>query len=86
MQDKQQIYGRNNMVMLYKHNKIYGSLGLTEQFVFDTINGENTVVLNNPKVGKFKDVVTDLNILGNSHQDSTTGKQLFDVSLSLIHI
>lgn len=68
------------MVMLYKHNKIYGSLGLTEQFVFDTINGENTVVLNNPKVGKFKDVVTDLNILGNSHQDSTTGKQLFDVS------
>jgi hypothetical protein len=80
MQDKQQIYGRNDMVMLYKHNKIYGSLGLTEQFVFDTINGENTVVLNNPKVGKFKDVVTDLNILGNSHQDSTTGKQLFDVS------
>lgn len=80
MQDKQQIYGRNDMVMLYKHNKIYGSLGLTGQFVFDTINGENTVVLNNPKVGKFKDVVTDLNILGNSHQDSTTGKQLFDVS------
>lgn len=37
-------------------------------------------MLNNPKVGKFKDVVTDLNILGNSHQDSTTGKQLFDVS------
>lgn len=80
MQDKQQIYGRNDMVMLYKHNKIYGSLGLTEQFVFDTINGENTVVLNNPKVGKFKDVVTDLNILGNSHQDSTTGKNLFDVN------
>lgn len=22
MQDKQQIYGRNDMVMLYKHNKI----------------------------------------------------------------
>lgn len=85
MQDKQQIYGRNDMVMLYKHNKIYGSLGLTEQFVFDTINGENTVVLNNPKVGKFKDVVTDLNILGNSHQDSTTGKQLFKLTDNYLH-
>lgn len=85
MQDKQQIYGRNDMVMLYKHNKIYGSLGLTEQFVFDKINGENTVVLNNPKVGKFKDVVTDLNILGNSHQDSTTGKQLFKLTDNYLH-
>lgn len=85
MQDKQQIYGRNDMVMLCKHNKIYGSLGLTEQFVFDTINGENTVVLNNPKVGKFKDVVTDLNILGNSHQDSTTGKQLFKLTDNYLH-
>lgn len=85
MQDKQQIYGRNDMVMLYKHNKIYGSLGLTEQFVFDTINGENTVVLNNPKVGKLKDVVTDLNILGNSHQDSTTGKQLFKLTDNYLH-
>lgn len=85
MQDKQQIYGRNDMVMLYKHNKIYGSLGLTEQFVFDTISGENTVVLNNPKVGKFKDVVTDLNILGNSHQDSTTGKQLFKLTDNYLH-
>lgn len=85
MQDKQQIYGRNDMVMLDKHNKIYGSLGLTEQFVFDTINGENTVVLNNPKVGKFKDVVTDLNILGNSHQDSTTGKQLFKLTDNYLH-
>lgn len=85
MQDKQQIYGRNDMVMLYKHNKIYGSLGLTEQFVFDTINGENTVVLNNPKVGKFKDVVTDLNILGNPHQDSTTGKQLFKLTDNYLH-
>ena len=85
MQDKQQIYGRNDMVMLYKHNKIYGSLGLTEQFVFDTINGENTVVLNNPKVGKFKDVVTDLNILGNSHQDSTTGKRLFKLTDNYLH-
>lgn len=85
MQDKQQIYGRNDMVMLDKHNKIYGSLGLTEQFVFDTINGENTVVLNNPKVGNFKDVVTDLNILGNSHQDSTTGKQLFKLTDNYLH-
>lgn len=77
MQYKQQIYGRNDMVMLEKHNKIYGSLGLTEQFVFDTIKGENHVVLKNPKEGSFEKVVTNLTLKGKSQQNSTTGKNLF---------
>lgn len=76
MQNEQQIYGRNDMIMLEKHKKIYGSLGLTEQFVFDTIQGEGMVVLNNPKKGMFEKVVTNLTLQGNTKQDSTTGKNV----------
>lgn len=77
MGNKEQIYGRNDMVMLDKHNKIYGSLGIVEPYVFDTKTGE-TIVMENPKKGKFEDVVTEFSVYGKSTQVNTTGAQLFD--------
>lgn len=77
MGNKEQIYGRNDMVMLDKHNKIYGSLGIVEPYVFDTKTGE-TIVMENPKKGKFEDVVTEFSVYGKSTQVTTTGAQLFD--------
>ena len=79
-QNKQneQIYGRNDMVMLDGHNKIYGSLGMAEQYVFETVEG-NPVVLQNPVEGKVKDVITEFFMQGWTEQDSTTGAQLFDI-------
>lgn len=32
-QSEQQIYGRNDMIMLEQNNKIYGSLGLADRYV-----------------------------------------------------
>ena len=78
MGNKEQIYGRNDMVLLDKHNKIYGSLGIVEPYVFDTKTGE-TIVMENPKKGKFEDAVTEFNVYGKSTQVTTTGAQLFDV-------
>lgn len=78
MGNKEQIYGRNNMVMLDKHKKIYGSLGIVEPYVFDTKTGE-TIVMENPKKGKFEDVVTEFSVYGKSTQQTTAGAQLFDV-------
>ena len=78
MGNKEQIYGRNDMVMLDKHNKIYGSLGIIEPYVFDTKTGE-TIVMENPKKGKFEDVVTEFSVYGKSTQVTTIGAQLFDV-------
>ena len=77
MGNKEQIYGRNDMVMLDKHNKIYGSLGIVEPYVFDTKTGE-TIVMENPKKGKFEDVVTEFSAYGKSTQVTTTGAQLLD--------
>lgn len=73
----EQIYGRNDMVMLDGHNKIYGSLGMAEQYVFNTVEG-NPAILPYPKAGKLKDVATEFEMQGWTEQDSTTGAQLFD--------
>lgn len=80
---KEQIYGRNDMVMLDKHNKIYGSLGIAEQYVFNTAEG-NPVILRYPKKGKLKDVATEFEMQGWTEQDSTTGAQLINQDETVI--
>lgn len=73
--NNEQIYGRNDMIMLDPNNKIYGSLGLADNYVMKTEEGTR-LVLNNPKSGRFCDVLTEFNIYGRSEQKSTTGAQL----------
>lgn len=73
--NNEQIYGRNDMVMLNPNNKIYGSLGIADKYVMKTEEGTR-LVLSNPKPGKFGDVLTESNIYGRSEQKSTTGSQL----------
>ena len=75
-----QIYGRNDMIMLYQNNKIYGSLGLADRYVMKTEEGTR-LVLNNPKQGRFGDVLTEFNMYGRSEQFSTTGAQLFNENI-----
>ena len=70
--NNEQIYGRNDMIMLDPNNKIYGSLGLADNYVMKTEEGTR-LVLNNPKQGRFADVLTEFNIYGRSEQKSTTG-------------
>lgn len=77
IETKEQIYGRNDMVMLDKHNKIYGSLGIAEQYVFNTAEG-NPAILRSPIAGKAEDVITQFEMQGWTEQNSTTGAQLFD--------
>lgn len=73
--NNEQIYGRNDMIMLDQNNKIYGSLGLADKYVMKTEEG-TMLALNNPKLGKFGDVLTEFNIYGRSSQFTTTGKNL----------
>lgn len=73
--NNEQIYGRNDMIMLDPNNKIYGSLGLADNYVMKTEEG-TSLILNNPKPGSFGDVLTEFNIYGRSEQKSTTGAQL----------
>ena len=73
--NNEQIYGRNDMIMLDLNNKIYGSLGLADNYVMKTEEGTR-LVLNNPKLGKFGDVLTEFNMYGMSSQNKTTGKNL----------
>lgn len=75
-----QIYGRNDMIMLDQNNKIYGSLGLADRYVMKTEEGTR-LVLNNPKQGRFGDVLTEFNMYGRSEQLSTTGAQLFNENI-----
>lgn len=75
-----QIYGRNDMIMLDQNNKIYGSLGLADRYVMKTEEGTR-LVLNNPKQGRFGDVLTEFNMYGRSEQFSTTGAQLFNENI-----
>lgn len=49
---------------------------MTFKFNYETSKGIKQVILTNCGQAPFK----RFSILGNSHQDSTTGKQLFDVS------
>lgn len=78
--NNEQIYGRNDMIMLDPNNKIYGSLGLADNYVMKTEEGTR-LILSNPKLGKFGDVLTEFNIYGRSEQFSTTGVQLLNENI-----
>ena len=73
--NNEQIYGRNDMIMLDPNNKIYGSLGLADNYVMKTEEGTR-LMLSNPKLGRFGDVLTEFNMYGRSEQNKTTGKNL----------
>ena len=75
--NNEQIYGRNDMIMLDPNNKIYGSLGIADNYVMKTEEGTK-LILSNPKLGSFDDVLTELNIYGMSKQVTTTGKNLIN--------
>lgn len=84
--NNEQIYGRNDMIMLDQNNKIYGSLGLADNYVMKTEEGKS-LILNNPKSGSFGDVLTEFNIYGRSEQKSTTGAQLLNLkNANSIHV
>lgn len=74
--NNEQIYGRNDMVMLDQNNKIYGSLGIADKYVLKTEEGTR-LVLSNPKLGKFGDVLTEFNMYGRSEQKQYKGINLF---------
>lgn len=73
--NNEQIYGRNDMIMLDPNNKIYGSLGLADKYVMKTEEGTR-LALNNPKQGKFGDVLTEFNLYGRSEQKKYKGINL----------
>jgi hypothetical protein len=73
--NNEQIYGRNDMIMLDPNNKIYGSLGLADNYVMKTEEGTR-LVLNNPKLGSFGDVLTEFNMYGRSEQKQYKGINL----------
>ena len=74
--NNEQIYGRNDMIMLDQNNKIYGSLGLADNYVMKTEEGTR-LVLSNPKSGRFGDVLTEFNMYGKSEQKQYKGINLF---------
>lgn len=74
--NNEQIYGRNDMIMLDPNNKIYGSLGLADNYVMKTEEGTR-LILSNPKQGRFADVLTEFNIYGRSEQKQYKGINLF---------
>ena len=68
--------------MLNPNNKIYGSLGIADNYVMKTEEGKS-LILNNPKLGSFGDVLTEFNIYGRSEQFSTTGAQLLNENIEI---
>lgn len=68
-----QLYGRNDMIMLDEHNKIYGSLGMAEPYIVATKEGE-TLLLNG---AKDNEPFIGLSLYGKSHQNTVAGNQLF---------
>lgn len=76
----EQIYGRNDMVTLDGHNKIYGSLGIAEPYVLQSQEG-TSIVARGIKEGSFDDVVTEFRMFGKSEQFTTTGAQLIPFEL-----
>lgn len=76
---EQQIYGRNDMVNIEPNKKIYGSLGKTEKWFLNTVEG-NPVTMANSRKGSFEKEVTEFDLYGWSEQETTTGKNLFDAS------
>lgn len=77
MGNTQQLYGRLDMVMLDRHDKIYGSLGMHDSYLLNTVTG-NPLTLTNSREGKMDDEVTDCKIYGWSKQETTTGKNLIN--------
>lgn len=73
--NNEQIYGRNDMIMLDQNNKIYGSLGIADNYVMKTEEGTR-LVLRNPKLGRFGDVLTEFNMYGKSEQKQYKGINL----------
>lgn len=73
-----QVYGRNNMVMIDQHNKIYGSLGIAEPFVYNTVKSNSLLTMSNCREGPFNTEVTELSVYGKSEQATTTGAQLWE--------
>ena len=71
-----QLYGRNDMIMLDEHNKIYGSLGMAEPYIVATKEGE-TLLLDG---AKDNEPFIGLSIYGKSHQNTVAGNQLFDAN------
>lgn len=80
--NNEQIYGRNDMIMLDQNNKIYGSLGIADKYVMKTEEGTR-LLLSNPKVGKFGDVLTEFNIYGRSEQKQYKGINLFPPNIKI---
>ena len=78
MGNTQQLYGRLDMVMLDRQDKIYGSLGMHDSYLLNTVTG-NPLTLTHSREGKMDDEVTDCKIFGWSKQKSTTGAQLLDL-------
>lgn len=76
--NNEQIYGRNDMIMLDPNNKIYGSLGIADNYVMKTEEGTR-LMLSNPKLGRFGDVLTEFNIYGRSEQKQYRGKNLLKI-------
>lgn len=74
--NNEQIYGRNDMIMLDPNNKIYGSLGLADKYVMKTEEGTR-LMLSNPKLGSFANVLTEFNMYGRSEQKQYKGINLF---------
>lgn len=74
--NNEQIYGRNDMIMLDQNNKIYGSLGLADKYVMKTEEGTR-LTLRNPKLGSFANVLTEFNMYGRSEQKQYKGINLF---------
>ena len=77
MGNTQQLYGRLDMVMLDRQDKIYGSLGMHDSYLLNTVTG-NPLTLTHSREGKMDDEVTDCKIYGWSRQESTTGAQLWE--------
>ena len=76
--NNEQIYGRNDMIMLDQNNKIYGSFGIADKYVMKTEEG-TMLALSNPKLGKFGDVLTEFNMYGRSEQQQYSGKNLLKI-------
>lgn len=76
MGNTQQLYGRLDMVMLDRQDKIYGSLGMHDNYLLSTVTG-NPLTLTHSREGKIEEEVTDCKLYGWSKQETTTGAQLF---------
>lgn len=70
---KKYYYGRTDMIML-NDEKVYGSLGINLKEVTTIVEGYGSVVLHNSLKKPFR----KFELLGNSTQLTTTGKNLFN--------